>query len=152
MLSERRVIHMARMEMLRSKKQAFVTPFINLDKKDYLSFSNTVAFIKGTVFYGVIAACALTGGLTLMAEDITKELAAVSLIAALVGYVIFIFLYRSWYHRVCVRKYQEARRLVGRMKRNWDNLEGIYQDEKEATRPTVDLDLLFPEGSLGENE
>ena len=38
------------------------------------------------------------------------------------------------------------------MKQDWDKLAEIYSDEMDATRPTVDLDLLFPEGSLGENE
>lgn len=152
MLSERRVIHMARMEMFRSHNQALAAPFINLDKRDYLSFSNMTGFIKGTVFYGIVAACVLTGEITVLAEKMTRELLVVSLITALVGYIVFIFLYRSWYYRSCMKKYQDARRVIGRMRRDWDTLEEIYQDEKEATRPTVDLDLLFPEGSLGENE
>ena len=152
MLSERRVIHMTRMEMRRQKEQAELVPFLNVDRKDYLSFHNMIGFIEGTVFYGVLALTMAAGVLTARAEQMNRELLIVLALACLIGYIVFIFFYRSWYFRRSLRDYREARQKISQMKRDWDILAEIYQDEKEATKPTVDLDLLFPGGSLGENE
>ena len=88
----------------------------------------------------------------MFAEGIDRSVAMIGLLVTAIGYIIFIFFYRSWYYRRCSDEYRNARQKINKMKQEWDELAQIYSDEMDATRPTVDLDLLFPEGSLGENE
>lgn len=152
MLSERRVIHMTRMEMRRQRDMAEITPFVNIDKKDYISLHNWLGFIVGSIFYWIIIGAAFLGVLSVFADDLSRWLLISLALGAFVGYIAFIFFYRSWYYRLSMRRYREARRKIGLMKKDWDTLAEIYEDERQATKPTVDLDLLFPEGSLGENE
>ena len=152
MLSERRVIHMTHMELDRKRNAATITPFINVDKKDYISFHRVIGFIVGSVFYAVIMISVATVILSLFSTDLDRMLLIVLLLGAALGYIVFLFFYQRWYFRYCLERYRDARRLINRTKRDWDILEGIYRDEAEATRPTVDMNLLFPEGSLGENE
>lgn len=152
MLSERRVIHMTHMEIRRQRDMAEIAPFVNIDKKDYVSLHNWLGFIVGSIFYLVIIGTVLLGVLSVLADDLNRSLLISLALVAFVGYIAFIFFYRSWYYRLSMQRYREAKRKISLMKRDWDILAEIYEDERQATKPTVDLDLLFPEGSLGENE
>ena len=152
MLSERRVIQMTRMEMRRQRDMAEIAPFVNMDKRDYISLHNWLGFIVGSIFYWVIVASALLGVVSFFADDLSRGLLMALALGAVIGYIVFIFCYRSWYYRYSMQRYRRARQKIVRMKQDWDTLAEIYEDEMQATKPTVDLDLLFPEGSLGENE
>ncbi|MBR1634386.1 MAG: hypothetical protein IJ682_04890 [Lachnospiraceae bacterium] len=152
MLSERRVIQMTRMEMRRQRDMAEIAPFVDMDKKDYVSLHNWLGFIVGSVFYWIIVGAALLGVVSVLADDLNRELLMSLALVSVIGYIVFIFFYRSWYFRYSMRRFREAKRKINLMKKDWDILAEIYEDERQATKPTVDLDLLFPEGSLGENE
>ena len=74
------------------------------------------------------------------------------LLGAVIGYIVFMFFYQKWYYNYCSKRYVQAKNRAIAWRRDWDTLARIYEEEERAARPTVDMDVLFPEGSLGENE
>ncbi len=151
MLSEERVIHMARMEIQRQKNEDIMA-LANIDKKDYVSFFNVIGFLIGTVFYGAVVSAILIAVLFSIEVNFEKHLIISIVLAVVIGYLVFIFFYQRWFFRYSLNYYQEAKRRINRWKNDWDRLSEIYEEEKAATKPTVDMDVLFPDGSLGEKE
>ena len=152
MLSEKRVIHMTHMEISRQKNEDAFSPLMNLDRRDYLSFEMVIGFIVGSLFYGVVAAAAVAGVLSMYFVDPDKLLLIGMILGVVIGYILFLFFYQGWYHKYCLERFRQARQYFRQRKRDWDILNEIYQEEKMATKPTINMDLLFPEGTLGENE
>ena len=152
MLSEKRVIHMSRMEMWRKKEGGQADTWLNTDRRDYISFHRVIGFIVGTAFYGVVVGAA---GAVLVSEyftNLSRVLMIGLLLGAVIGYLIFMFFYQRWYYRFCTERYVKQKKMALDWRRDWDILSRIYEEEEAAAKPTVNMDLLFPEGSLGENE
>ena len=152
MLNEKRLIHMTRMEMRRKKEASEIKPFLNMERKDYMSFHNIIGFIAGTVFYLIVAAGGAALWVYVFEGRYFEKIWIPVVVFAAVLYIVFLYFYRSWYHEHCVRRYHNARLKISRLKKDWDMLAEMYAEEDAKRRPTVDMDLLFPEGSFGENE
>ena len=151
MLSEERVIHMARMEIQRRQNED-IMPLANIDKRDYISFFNVIGFLMGTAFYTAVVSAAVIGILFTWEISYERHMLISMALAVVIGYLVFIFFYQRWFFRYTMNHYQSARKRINLWKRDWDRLAEIYRDEKAATKPTVNMDVLFPEGSLGEKE
>ena len=151
MLSEERVIHMTKMEIQRRRNED-VMPLANIDKRDYISFFNVLGFLMGTAFYGAVVSVVIVTVLLTMEVNFERHLMISVALAAVIGYLVFIFLYQRWFFRNTLGHYQAARKRLNRWRNDWNKLAEIYENEKAATKPTVNMDVLFPEGSLGEKE
>ncbi len=152
MLSEKRVIHMARMEMRRIRDGEQAQAWLDTDRKDYVSIHRVIGFIAGSLFYGVVVAAAAAYAFSAVFINLNRALLIWLILGVVIGYLVFMFFYQKWYYGYCTKRYQEAKNKAIAWRRDWDTLARIYEEEEEAAKPTVDMDLLFPEGSLGENE
>ena len=143
---------MTRMEIRRKTEPGLSDAWLSTDRKDYISFHRVIGFIAGTAFYGVVAVAVASVLLTVVVSNLDRSLMLLFLLGGVIGYLIFMFFYQRWYYEFANRRYKEAKIGAIRWRRDWDDLSRIYEEEDEAARPTVNMDLLFPEGSLGENE
>lgn len=152
MLNEKRVLHMSRMEMRRIKESAEIAPFINVDKKDYLSYKRISGFVIGSIFYGIAVFFALVFVFGVLLPEISRAMVILAVVLSIIGYIAFMYQYQNWTHRHTLSRINIARKKIKRLRKDWDTLEEIYGQEEQDASPEVDMDILFPEGSLGENE
>lgn len=152
MLNEKRVLHMTRMEMRRQNEAAEISPFINVDKNDYLSYKKITGFVVGTIFYGIAISLVLVFVFAVLLSEINRALVILAVVFSVIGYIAFMYQYQNWTHRHTLSRIKNAKRKIKRLRKDWETLEDLYGQEEQAASPEVDLDILFPEGSLGENE
>ena len=152
MLSEKRVIHMTRMELRRKRESEAYEVWLNTDRRDYISLHRVIGFVAGTLFYAVVAAAVGVTMVYVAVTNLSRSLLIGFLLGAVIGYIVFMFFYQKWYYNYCSKRYVQAKNRAIAWRRDWDTLARIYEEEERAARPTVDMDVLFPEGSLGENE
>lgn len=152
MLNEKRLLHMSRMEMRRIKESSEIAPFINVDKKDYLGYKRVTAFIAGSVFYGLFIIVFWMLLFVAITTEINKAIIILLSIFSVVGYLVFMYQYQNWTHKHTIERIKNARKKIKRLQKDWDTLEDMYNEEEKATSPGVDMDVLFPQGSLGEDE
>lgn len=135
MLNEKRVRHMIRMAMYEKYEGHDYNKMLNTTKKDYVSFHDLLGTITGTVLYLLFAGGIAVGLYALFLEDITQVVVILAVIAALIGYIVFLYVYRRLVHRRSVRRYARARRKVNRIKRDWEILEQLYEEEADRAQP-----------------
>ncbi|MBQ7677981.1 MAG: hypothetical protein IJT32_07080 [Lachnospiraceae bacterium] len=135
MLNEKRVRHMIRMAMYEKYESHDYNKMQNTTKKDYVSFHDTLGTIAGTVLYLLLAGGIAVALYTLFLEDVTQVVVILFAIAALIGYIVFLYVYRRLVHRRTMRRYAIAKRKVNRINKDWDVLEQLYEEEADRAVP-----------------
>ena len=135
MLSEKRVKHMIRMAMFKKYESHEYASLLNTTKKDYVSFRQLLATIAGTVIYLVIVGGAAAALYTIFLNEISRVVVILAIMAALLGYIVFLYICRRFVHERAVNRYTRAKRKINRMKRDWEILEQLYEEEASRTTP-----------------
>ena len=143
---------MSRMEMWRKREGDSVDTWLGTDRKDFISLHRVIGFIAGSAFYAMVVFCAGALAMSVLFDNLSRSLILALLIGGGIGYLVFMFFYQRWYYNYSNSRYIDAKKQAIRWRSDWEILTRLYEEEEEASKPTVDMDLLFPEGSLGENE
>ncbi len=135
MLNEKRVKHMIRMAMFEKYESRDYNSMLHTTKKDYVSFHDMIGTIVGTVIYLVAAGGTAAVLYMFFLSDINRVVAITGIIAAVIGYIVFLYLYRRLVHRRAVRRYAKAKRKINRIKKDWELLEQMYEEEASRMTP-----------------
>ena len=91
MLSEKRVIHMTRMELRRKRESEAYEVWLNTDRRDYISLHRVIGFVAGTLFYAVVAAAVGVTMVYVAVTNLSRSLLIGFLLGAVIGYIVFMF-------------------------------------------------------------
>ncbi len=107
---------------------------LNTTKKDYVSFRDMIGTITGTLFYLLFAGGVAAFVYTFFLASLNRTIVILAIVAGVIGYIVFLYTYRRIVHGRALRRYSRAKRKINRMKKDWDILEQLY--EEEASRKT----------------
>ena len=125
---------MIRMAMYEKREGHDYSSMLHTTKKDYVSFHDTIGTLFGTLFYLILAGGVAAVLYTFFLDDINRVVVISAIIAAVIGYIVFLYIYRGIVHRRAASRYTRAKRKINRVKKDWDLLEQMY--EEEASRKT----------------
>ncbi len=134
MLNEKRVKHMIHMAMFEKNESRDYYSMLNTTKKDYISFRDMIGTITGTLFYLLFAGGVVAVVYTFFLASLNRTIVILAIVAGLIGYIVFLYVYKGIVHGHAVRRYSRAKRKINRVKKDWEILEQLY--EEEASRKT----------------
>jgi hypothetical protein len=130
MIDQRRVIQMTRMALQEKKAGHKIESVSDLGRKDYVSYHGVRAFFSGTVMYALLYFLVLG----ILFSTVLVKLNSLWLISLLtvgiIGYLIFLLIYLDRERKIALSNYQEYRKALGQLQKEWDKLEEIYEDEE----------------------
>ena len=142
MLSEKRVIQMTRMAIDEKENARFYGSVANISKRDYIGAKGTVAFIVGTITYGVIFLAIMAALFNTVIGNIDQVTIMLIGVLGLLGYLFYLFFYMAISRRRAARRYDRGKAALDRRIGDIKRLEDIYIEEEENRSPTISMEAL----------
>ena len=137
MLNEERVRLMTKMAMFEKREGQNIAPILNYTKKDYVSSRKLIAFLIGTVLYGILFGAVVAALFFTVLMNIDRITILLILLVGVIGYLLFIYLYLLIVHRRASRKFKRETHKLESYRRAWDKLEQLYQREELERAPKM---------------
>lgn len=121
---------MTRMAM-DEKQNGSLNSIIGVSRKEYISNRRFTAFFLWSFVYWALFAVLIVLLYILFIEQMTRLFVILALIAGGVGYITFIYLVMRLSKRFSTKKYNALKKRLDRARKNWDQLEMLYEDSQE---------------------
>ncbi len=126
---------MIRMAMFEKNESHDYYSMLNTTKKDYVSFRDMLGTITGTFFYLLFAGGVTAVVYTFFLASLNRTIVILAIVAGLIGYIVFLYTYKRIVHSHALRRYSRAKRKINRVKKDWDFLEQLYEEEASQKTP-----------------
>lgn len=141
MINEKRVRHMARMEIERRKNKEYYDLLDFSGRKDFLSYNAVLALVEGTVFYAAVFFGAVCVIYSVFNVNLTSLVISLTVFLAVIGYLVFLIFYMRGTYKNAEARYDKGMQFLRHADEQWDELALLYKEEEEQLAPRLDVIL-----------